>query len=86
MKIRVLILCFWAVFSLVYTPIVYSEIKKPELGTEIKPDCKECHSRNKVTGGSAKPTAPGQLIKGEGKPIPPPDHIKKDKRKNKGQQ
>lgn len=83
MKIRVLTLCLWAAFSLFYTPIVYSETKKPEMGTEIKPDCKKCHSRSKMTG-SAKPTIQDQL-KGESKPTPPPNHIQKDKRKKLGQ-
>ena len=83
MKIRVLTLCLWAAFSLFYTPIVYSETKKPEMGTEIKPDCKKCHSRSKMTG-SAKPTIQDQLKK-ESKPTLPPNHIQKDKRKKLGQ-
>lgn len=87
MKRIFFILCFWVFFLILYTPLIYSEIKKPELGTEIKPDCKECHSRSKVMKGSEKPAVQGQGIrKGDDKPIPPPDHIRKDKRGKAGQQ
>ncbi|MBI3583159.1 MAG: hypothetical protein HY096_04320 [Nitrospinae bacterium] len=95
MKRMILILCFCILFLILHIPLipfysitgqVYSEIKKPALGTEIKPDCKECHSRNATIRGSGKPAIPGQPMKGDGKPTPPPDHIRKDKRKNKGQQ
>lgn len=95
MKQIILILCFCVLFSILYIPLipfysitgqVYSEIKKPVVGTEIKPDCKECHSRNAAIKGSAKSAIPGQPMKGDGKLTPPPDHIQKDKRKKTGQQ
>ena len=96
MKQIVLILCFCFLFSIIYIPLnpfysitgqVYSEIKKPVVGTEKKPDCKECHNRSATMKGSAKPTAQDQGIrKGDGKLTPPPDHIRKDKRRKTGQQ
>ena len=96
MKRMILILCFCVLFSILYIPLipfysiteqVFSEIKKPELGTERKSDCKECHSRSKMIKGSAKPDVQDQGIKKrDDKLAPPPDHIRKDKRKTKGLQ
>lgn len=97
MKQIVLISCFCFLFSILYIPLipfysitgqVYSEIKKPVVGTEKKPDCKECHNRSAAIKGSGKPTAQGGqgIGKGDGSLIPPPDHIRKDKRRKTGQQ
>ncbi len=86
MKRMILILCFCIMFLILHTPLIYSEIKKPDIGTEKKYNCKECHSRSATIRGSEKPTVQGQSIKKhDDKLTPPQDHIRKDKRKNKGQ-
>jgi hypothetical protein len=96
MKRIVQLLCFLIFFSILYTLLIqlddlngraYAEVKKPGEGAKTKTDCNECHSKLRAMKKTEKAVAGDKIQRdADGKPVAPPDHIKKDKRINKGLQ